>query len=166
MNALTTMRRRRAFTLVELLVVLMIVGIVAGLAFALYDGQVRKIRRSDARQSLLGVAHELERCYTRWRHYNHADCHSARACYRVPSQSLIPLGHTVTAVSCDGHYRITSLDPAGSETLATDGESFSLFAIPQGAQARDDTCAILRYDSSGVRSARDTEGGQSTAQCW
>lgn len=160
------MRRGRAFTLIELLVVLAVVGIIAGLAFVSYQGQVRKIRRGDARQSLLGIAHQLELCYTARHRYNHPDCQSRRTCYQTAGQTLVPDGTTITAPSCEGRYQISSIDPTGVETLAADGESYSLFAYPQGAQAADDTCANFRYDHSAARSARNAEGQDSTVPCW
>lgn len=160
--------RNRAFTLIELLVVIAVLAILVLVSYPSYQGQILKIRRSDAKKSLLAVAHQLERCYTAYHRYNHPDCASHLDCYRTAGQSLVPEGLTIAAPSCAGYYRITSSEPAigGDETLNTDGESYTLFAIPLGSQAQDSNCALFRYTSNGARTATTAAGGDATADCW
>ncbi|WP_172965276.1 type IV pilin protein [Candidatus Thiodictyon syntrophicum] len=160
--------RNRAFTLIEILVVIAVLAILVLVSYPSYQGQTLKIRRSDAKKSLLAVAHQLERCYTAYHRYNHHDCASRLDCYKTAGQSLVPDGLTIAAPSCAGYYQITSINPAtgGGETLAGDGESYTLFAIPLGSQAQDSRCALFQYTSSGGRTATTAAGGDATADCW
>ncbi|HET6564091.1 MAG TPA: type IV pilin protein [Xanthomonadales bacterium] len=102
--------RSAGFTLIELMFVVTIIGIVLALAYPSYLDSVRKARRADAAAALLDWAQSLERCFTRFNQYNHADCPD-------------PEGTTD-----DGFYTIT---------VERDGTTFTLTATPLGDQLND-----------------------------
>ncbi len=58
------MKKQKAFTLIELMIVVAIVGILAGIAYPSYQDSVKKSRRSDAKAALMGFANAMERYYT------------------------------------------------------------------------------------------------------
>lgn len=66
------LRGQRGFTLIELMIVLVIIGIVAAFAYPNYTRYVQKSVRTDAHAGLMQAASELERCYTR--SYSYSDC--------------------------------------------------------------------------------------------
>lgn len=58
------MKKSNGFTLVELMVVVAIVGIIAGVAIPSYLNQVERTRRSDAQATLTAAANAMERYKT------------------------------------------------------------------------------------------------------
>ena len=56
--------RSRGFTLIEVMMTVVIIGILAAIAYPAYQDQVRKGRRADAMAQLLTLAQAYERFYT------------------------------------------------------------------------------------------------------
>ncbi len=145
MNNAGEMRRRatdamehksRGFTLVEVLIVVVILGILAAIAYPSYSEQVRKSRRSDGKVVLVETAQRLERCYTEFNSYNHASC-------------------TVTfpLESVEKYYDVT----APILTAST----YSLTATPKGVH-HDADCTTLTLDHRNQRGAT----GNDPTVCW
>jgi len=134
--------RMRGITLLELMIVVTIVGILAALAFPSYRAQVIRTHRADGMAALMQVAQQLERCYTRFSAYNHANC--------VAPNVTIPF------TSSDGHYIVTA--------TARTASAFTLDATPQGGQADDTECAVLRLKSDGVEGSQGAD--TDTNGCW
>lgn len=151
-SASTARTSRRGFTLTELLVTVSIVAILASIAYPSFQGHILKVRRTDARQSLLQAVQQLERCYSRYRAFNSTDC------------PLISAGPTLSATSIDGHYVISSQEPGGAEQLGV--ESVTLYAIAKDGQARDRLCTWLSLTNGLVQGAEDSAGTDTALQCW
>ncbi len=62
------------FTLIELMIVVVVLGVIAAIAFPSYTNQVQQTRRADATSALLNEAQRLERCFTRFNAYDHTSC--------------------------------------------------------------------------------------------
>lgn len=129
-------RRRRGFTLLELMIALAIVAIITAIALPSYLESVRKARRADARTALTTIAQRLERCYTQYGVYDHDDCD-------ITSPQDSP----------EGFYRIT---------LVRAPASFTITATPQGAQTSDSRCTSLTLDHLGDRDG----SGSHEEECW
>jgi type IV pilus assembly protein PilE len=128
-------------TLIELMVVVVVIGILAAIAYPSYQEQVRKSRRADGKAMLMEKAQQLERCYTRFASYVGND----PAC-----------GIVLPEESEEGYYAIS--------TVARDASSFILTATPQGDQANDAKCGVLRLTNTG---AQGSEGVATDANdCW
>ena len=123
--------RQRGVTLIELVVVVLIIGILASIAYPTYTRHVDNTRRSDGQVALLETAQRLQRCFTVENDYEACDD-------RIPDESP------------DGYYTISS------PTLET--SRYTLQASPTGVHAND-RCANLTLTHAGVRgsSADDPE---------
>ncbi len=132
MNATLINMRSRAssagFTLLELMIVIVIIGILASIAYPSYVSQVTKAKRPDGPRGLMNVSQSLERCFTEYNSYNHANC-------------------TFAATSPEGHYTIT---------VARTSTTFTLTATPQSATHNDPVCADLTLTHTGVQGTSGT----------
>lgn len=57
-------RRQHGFTLIELMIAMVIIGILATIAYPAYTGYVQEARRAEAKSLLFDAAQTLERRYT------------------------------------------------------------------------------------------------------
>jgi type IV pilus assembly protein PilE len=136
---LIRLTRQRGFTLIELMVVVVIIGILAAIAYPSYQEQVRKTRRADGKATLMDTAQQLERCYTRYASYINGAC-----------------GVVLPVDSPEGYYSIS----AGNLTAA----AFTLDAMPQGDQANDTKCGALRLTNTGLQGSQGADGDAN--DCW
>ena len=136
------MKQHKGFTLIEVMIVVAILGILAGIAYPSYMESVRKSNRADAKASLNDTAQRLQRCFTAYSVYNHDDC-------------------TVAASITDGSELI-SPEEFYAITAEVNANNYELTATPRGAQANDAKCTTFTLDSAGVRGAT----GSDAANCW
>ncbi|VAW89073.1 Type IV pilus biogenesis protein PilE [hydrothermal vent metagenome] len=127
MNFKLTKKRSAGFSLIELMITVVIVGILGSIAFPSYINYVTEAKRSDGQVALMSSAQNLERCFTENNAYNHADC-------------------TFAATSPEGHYAIT---------IARTTTIFTLTATPQASQT-DPLCANLSLTNTGVQGKSGT----------
>lgn len=132
---------QRAFTLVELMIVVAIVGILAAVAYPSYRSHVLKSHRADALSALSQNQVILERCYAQNFSYS-------QACASLPAFPL---------ASPQAYYTITL--PVQTAT------AFTLTATAVGTQAQDTTCTTLSVDQANQQTAFDNAGAAQTV-CW
>jgi type IV pilus assembly protein PilE len=145
----------RGFTLIELMVALVVVGILAAASVASYRQYLRRANRADATAALLRIQNGEERFYLQNNRYAGAD-------ELEPSP---PDGLGMTG-SEHGYYDLEV--QAGPDGLAL-GYIAAAQAAASGPQADDDECRTLFVDQSGRRGAITAGGDQSdqiTARCW
>lgn len=124
------------FTLIELMIAIVIVAILATVAFPAYQDSVRSGRRADARNALMQLQIAQERY--RGSHTAYAD-------------SIAKL--SLKAGSEGDHYTLS--------VVSADSNSFIVLAEPKGAQAADD-CGAFAINQNGPM----TSGSYAGADCW
>jgi type IV pilus assembly protein PilE len=139
--------KQHGVTLMELMVVIVIVGILAAIAYPSYRDQVRRSNRTEAKVALEQTAAALEKCYTRYMTYaDVANC---------------PIANTLNTAAGfttpEGNYRVT-----GTLNAATP-LTFTISATPLGAQATDAGCMIFRINEAGQRTVT---GSAPATNCW
>lgn len=126
-------QRFRGFTLVELLIVVVVVGILAAIAYPNYRDYVARGKRNEARAALLQIATNQERWYLNNNQY---------------TPNLDDVG--VNALTGSGTYAIAI-------TSAT-ADNFTATATYQNADAEAGRCLTFTIDGRGQRtSAPDTD---------
>jgi type IV pilus assembly protein PilE len=88
--------KQSGFTLIEAVIVMAILGILAMIAWPMYEEQSQKSRRTDGVAALITAANEMEKCY---------------------SDNATYTGCDVDGTSSQGHYEITSVINADDYTL-------------------------------------------------
>jgi len=135
------MTKNGGFTLVELLVTVVIVAILAAIAYPLYTHYVEKSRRSAAVTALQRVASAEEKFY---------------ATNNAYTDQMTNLGYdknsNIPAPTNDDWYAVsvTSANP----------DTYTITAVPKNVQAND-SCGTYKLSSTGARSA-----AKSVSQCW
>lgn len=129
------------FTLIELVIAIAILAIIVGIAIPSYTAQVTKTNRTEGKSELMQTAQALERCYTRFSAYDHANCNVS---FPIDSEN--------------GHYQITA--PTLSAT------AFTLAAAPQGTQdARDKWCGTFTLTHT-LQKDMTGDAEWDAARCW
>lgn len=138
--------RGRGFTLIEVMIVVVIVGILLTVALPGYQGVLQKGRRGDARAALLDASNRQEQYQLDFGTY---------------TADMTDLGYAADPfTSEEGHYRVDAVSCA-SGTIAT---CYVLSAAPVAGspQSKDKRCTGLSLDSFGNRTATGTH----PAECW
>lgn len=136
----------RGFTLIELMIVVVIVGILSAVAYPSYQEYVRRGHRAEARAGLLQAQQWLER--------------AATATGAYPTASL----PTALTWSTDSSKRYTIALAASNTTT-----SYTLTATPKSATTQaGDKCGTYSLSSSGLRGAAGKTSDQSgyNPDCW
>jgi len=145
------------FTLLEILISLVLLGIIAAIAIPSYSAYVTRGQRAAAKAALLQSAQFMERNYTAFGSYNTG---AGGASVTVPILSAPSDGGPATYV-----LAFTNLTPTAYTLAATPcGET----SCPNGSnQAFDDTdCGVLTLDSTGLKGASGNIGMGNPAACW
>ena len=142
------MNRQKAFTLIELMIAVAIIGLLAGIAYPSYQDSVRKSRRADVKGVVLGLANAMERRFTETNSYLGAASGSANT--GAPGIYSVP---AATAT----YYTVT--------ISAATASSYTLSAVPAGTQSTDE-CGTLSLTHTGVKGVTGAATGITADYCW
>lgn len=139
-----TAKRSQGFTLIEMMIIVVIVAILAGIAMNSYQNSVLKTKRKAALGALYTLVAEQEEHFINNKGY---------------ATDLTNLGYGATGASADPYYINDQGDGSDSSngsykiTFASATTSaFTLTATPINSQANDTQCAALSITSSGSKS--------------
>jgi type IV pilus assembly protein PilE len=138
--------QHRGMTLIELMIVVVIVGVLAGIAYPSYQKYTMQARRSDGQIALTRIAAAQEKFYSDCSYYA-ASLATPRGCLALATGQL---GFGIN--SPDGHYSLAVAVTASSS-------QYTATATALGRQADDTDCASLTLNYQGVK-------GGTTSNCW
>ncbi len=131
--------RSGGFSLIELLIACVILGILTAIALPTYQKQVQKTRRSDAKSALVGAAGQMERYFTE------------RGTYAT---ATLGAGGVYPAITQNNYYTLSLANLTAS--------TYTLRAAPAGAQVGDH-CGTMTYTEQGVKGVT---GSLAVSDCW
>jgi type IV pilus assembly protein PilE len=132
----------KGFTLIELMVVILIVGILSGIAYPSYLDYIQKSRRAEAQSTLIDLASRQEMYYLD--HHEYATNLSSDL-----GMSANPL------ITVNGYYSIQT-------SSATPTIGFVLTATAIAQQSDDSDCATLSINESQKKTATNAN----STNCW
>lgn len=133
---MNSLNRNSGFTLIELMIVIAIIGILAGITYPSYKEYVMKGRRSEAKSALFQVQLAQEK----WRASNNT------------YGTLAQIGTPAAA-----NYTIAVNNPTATAYTAT--------ATPKALQTGD-KCGVYQINESGTKSVSGAASGYDAARCW
>jgi type IV pilus assembly protein PilE len=135
------MNKATGFSLIELMIVVMIVGILMAISIPAYQGYVMRSHRTDAHSSLLDIAARQERHIAQYNRY--ADDITADD----------ETGLNMAANSREGYYTLAAAACAGGVIA----NCYTITATAAGTQANDTDCPSISYNSVSTKTP---------AACW
>ena len=134
------MKSTNGFTLIELMIVFIIVGILMGIALPSYRDYVLRSHRTEAHSSLVDIAARQKRFVAQRNAYTGL----------ISPANELNMGTTTTP---EGHYTL-GVEACDNGTLAT---CYLITATATGSQVNDTGCTAITYDSAGTKGP---------AACW
>ncbi len=145
-------RRSGGFTLMELMITVVIIAILAAIAWPIYSKYITKTRRVAAEGCLSEYANYMERYYTTHLRYNNDG-----------ASTPVPNTKALANLDCSGNAQTGRFYTYDFPATSLSVSSYSVTATPQGIQSTNDTkCGMLSLDEKGARSADGTDPGS----CW
>ena len=143
----------RGFTLIELMVAVVVVGILAAVAYPAFTSQIQRSRRADATAALTGVIQAQERYRS-----NHGSY----------SADLGSTGLNIDVSRITPHYEVT-VEGVGETASLVSGYIVTATAKTSSPQGRDSNCKKLVVKLQGALldyTAASSTGADTSATCW
>ena len=134
------MNKATGFSLIELMIVVVIVGILMAISVPAYQGYVMRSHRTDAHSSLLDIAARQERFVAQRNTYTTV----------IAANTGLNMGD---ANSAEGYYTLT----VSNAPCANIANCYTIIAAAAGSQVNDTDCDPISYNSAGTKTP---------AACW
>lgn len=158
-----TRLREHGFTLVEVMITVVIIGILAAVALPSYRAYVERGNRTAGKTALVEIASRQESHFVDRKGYALT---LAALDYPTDPAFLLRDGSFAAASSNDAIYRVSLAGNALSSACPPGGSpartGYAIVAEPVESQAGDGRCGALCLNSIGNKSA----SGSSAADCW
>ena len=132
------MNKATGFSLIELMIVVVIVGILMAISVPAYQGYVMRSHRTDAHSSLLDIAARQERHVAQRNTYT----------LDIAGDTGLNMGN---ANSADGYYTL-EVKPGACADIAS---CYLIEASAAGTQVNDTDCDPISYNSTGTKTPAD-----------
>ena len=148
-------KRSSGFTLLELLITVVLVGILAAIAIPSYSAYITRGQRTAAKAALEQAAQFLERNYTVYGNYSTG---ASGVAVTLPNPFAPTDGGQIT-------YALSAAYPTSQSFLLT-AAPCGAASCPSGSNSTftDADCGTLALDNTGAKST--TGGTLSTDACW
>lgn len=140
----------RGMSLIELMIVVTIVGILAGIGYPAYQGHAIKSHRSDAHTSLLEGANRMEKYFLDYNTY---------------TTSMIDLGYATASPASPQSYYFLGVAAGATGSIAS-SYYFGATVDASSGQKADTDCWEIIFSSNGDKTSFNKTGGASSGRCW
>ena len=135
------MNKATGFTLIELMIVVVIVGILMAVSVPAYQGYVLRSHRTDAHSSLLDIAARQERFIAQ------------NVVAYATNGNFVANLNLANTNSSEGYYTLSVTNAPCGDFV----NCYTVVATAAGTQANDTDCPAINYDSAGRKTP---------AVCW
>lgn len=153
-----TKRGSAGFTLIEIMIVVVILGVLAAIAYPSYQKYAMESRRSDALIAITQLNNDLEKFYSECGIYTTAITGASRSC-------TTPAGGSLGRTNANSPNQFYTLTVAIPPTAGVPVNGFLITATAAGKQLADKDCRTFTLTNAGTQGATAASGGN-TARCW
>lgn len=143
---MTTARTQGGFTLIELMVAIVVVGILTTIAVPSYQSYVLRANRTVAKAALVDASSRLESYFIVHKSYTNDVT-------KIQLQRYLKRDSSTSSTQTDAIYDLS---------ISVSGNSYTVSAAPLGVQLKDTSCLTLSLTSTGIRSS----SAGTADSCW
>lgn len=143
-NRFASRRAATGFTLVEVIIVVLIISVLAAIAYPAYQDSVVKSRRNAAKACVMEATQFMERFFT--------------------TNNLTYVGAPAAWAGCAAGTDVTNHYTVTPVVVPANPRAYTVTATPRGLQlAKDTYCGTLGINNTGVKTRT---GSESVDYCW